>query len=149
MKDRDTLVLIEDNPDDAALAMRALRNNKIANNVVLLEDGAKALDYLFATGQFEGRNVSDAPCLILLDLKLPRIDGLDVLKRIREDERTKLIPVVVLTSSSEERDLVESYNLGANSYILKPVDFEQFVEAVQTLGLYWLVLNEPAPAQGR
>jgi CheY-like chemotaxis protein len=145
MRSRDTLVLIEDNPDDAALAMRALRNNKIANEVVLLDDGAKALDYLFGTGEYEGRNVDKPPCLVLLDLKLPRVDGLEVLKRIRSDERTKLVPVVVLTSSSEERDMVESYNLGANSYILKPVDFEQFVEAVQTLGLYWLVLNEPPP----
>jgi two-component system, response regulator len=145
MKDRDTLLLVEDNPDDAALAMRALRNNKIANQVVLLEDGAQALDYLFGTGEFRERDISKTPCLILLDLKLPRIDGLDVLKRIRSDWRTKLIPVVILTSSSEERDMVESYDLGANSYIIKPVDFEQFVEAVQTLGLYWLVLNEPPP----
>jgi two-component system, response regulator len=146
MKDRDTLLLVEDNPDDAALAMRALRNNKIANEVVLLDDGAIALEYLFGSGRYEGRDVNRTPCLILLDLKLPRVDGLDVLKRIRSDERTKLIPVVILTSSSEERDLVQSYGLGANSYILKPVDFEQFVEAVQTLGLYWLVLNEPPPA---
>jgi two-component system response regulator len=144
--DCDTLVLVEDNPDDAALAIRALRKSKVANDVVLLDDGAKALEYLFGTGEFEGRDAKHTPCLILLDLKLPRVDGLEVLKHIRSDERTKLIPVVVLTSSAEERDLVESYNLGANSYIRKPVDFEQFVESVQTLGLYWLVLNEPPPS---
>jgi CheY-like chemotaxis protein len=143
--DCDTLILVEDNPDDAALAMRALHKNKVANEVILLDDGAKALEYLFGTGDWDGRDATRTPCLILLDLKLPRVDGLEVLKRIRSDERTKLIPVVVLTSSSEEQDLAESYNLGANSYIRKPVDFEQFVRAVQTLGLYWLVLNEPPP----
>ncbi len=149
MTDSKNILLIEDNADDAELAQRALAKNKILNHLTVLEDGAKALEYLFGTGEFKERDVADTPCLILLDLKLPKVDGLDVLKRIRSDDRTKLIPVVVLTSSSEERDLVESYSLGANSYIRKPVDFEQFVKAVKQLGLYWLVLNEPPPVRGR
>lgn len=148
MRECSEILLVEDNPDDAELAQRALRRNNIANRVRLVQDGVEATDYLFGTGQFEGRDVRDTPCLVLLDLKLPKVDGLEVLKRIRSDERTKLIPVVVLTSSSEEPDLIESYNLGANSYIRKPVDFEQFVKAVQQLGMYWLVLNEPPPAAG-
>ena len=141
----DRILLVEDNPDDVTLAQRALRKNNIANEVMVVEDGARALDYIFGTGEFEGRDVNDTPCLVLLDLKLPKVDGLDILKRIRADERTSLIPVVILTSSSEERDLVEGYHLGANSYIRKPVDFDQFVKAVQQLGLYWLVLNEAPP----
>jgi two-component system response regulator len=148
VKDCDCILLVEDNPDDVTLAQRALRKNNIANDVKVLEDGAKALEYVFGTGEFEGRSVSDTPCLVLLDLKLPKVDGLEVLRAIRADERTKLIPVVILTSSSEERDLVEGYNLGANSYIRKPVDFDQFVKSVQQLGMYWLVLNEPPPRAG-
>jgi len=140
-----TILLIEDNPDDELLAVRALRKNKIMNKVVVARDGAEALDYLFGTGPYEGRDMSEMPQVILLDLKLPKVDGLEVLKRLRNDERTKVIPVVVLTSSKEERDLTDSYQLGANSYIHKPVDFAQFTEAVRHLGLYWLVLNESPP----
>jgi two-component system response regulator len=137
-----TILLVEDNPDDEALTMRAFKKSHLANDVIVARDGVEALDYLFGTGAYEGRDVADKPHLILLDLKLPRLDGMDVLKRIRADERVRLIPVVVLTSSREQEDLLRSYALGANSYIRKPVDFNQFVNAVQQLGLYWLVLNE-------
>jgi two-component system response regulator len=137
-----TILLVEDNPDDEALTMRAFKKSHLANDVIVARDGVEALDYLFGTGAYEGRDVTDKPHLILLDLKLPRLDGMDVLKRIRSDERVNLIPVVVLTSSREQEDLLRSYALGANSYIRKPVDFNQFVQAVQQLGLYWLVLNE-------
>jgi CheY-like chemotaxis protein len=140
-----TIMLVEDNPDDEALTLRALKKNNIQNDVVVARDGVEALDYLFATGSYAGRDPSVKPVVILLDLKLPKIDGLEVLRRIRADERTKFIPTVVLTSSKEEQDLVNSYSLGCNSYIRKPVDFVQFVEAVRQLGLYWLVLNEPPP----
>jgi two-component system response regulator len=140
-----TILLVEDNPDDELLAVRALRRNKIMNKVVVTRDGAEALDYLFGTGSYGGRDVTDMPQVVLLDLKLPKVDGLEVLKRLRNDERTKLLPVVILTSSKEERDLTESYRLGANSYIHKPVDFAQFTEAVRQLGLYWLVLNQSPP----
>lgn len=140
-----TILLIEDNPDDVELTRRALNRSNVANRLVLVTDGAEALDYLFATGEYAERDASDLPQVILLDLKLPKIDGLEVLRRIRADERTRLLPVVVLTSSNRERDIIDSYKLGANSYVRKPVDFEQFVLATRTLGLYWLVLNEPPP----
>lgn len=140
-----TILLVEDNPDDELLAIRALEKNKIMNEVVVARDGAEALDYLFGAGAFAGRDMSVMPQIILLDLKLPKIDGLEVLRRIRNDERTRLLPVVVLTSSKEDRDLTESYSLGANSYIRKPVNFAQFTEAIRQLGLYWLVLNECPP----
>ena len=136
------ILLAEDNPDDVALTMRALKKSKIMNEVVVAQDGVEALEYLFGTGKYAGRDVRAQPQVVLLDLKMPRMDGLEVLQRVRSDERTKLLPVVVLTTSSEDRDRVESYKLGANSYIRKPVDFNQFVDAVQQLGLYWLVLNE-------
>jgi two-component system response regulator len=139
------ILLVEDNPDDEALTLRALRKNKILNEVVVARDGAEALDYLFGTGAYAGRDTSVMPQIILLDLKLPKVDGLKVLERIRADERTKLLPVIILTSSKEEQDLISGYNLGANSYIRKPVDFGQFTEAIRLLGLYWFVLNEPPP----
>ena len=140
------ILLVEDNPDDEALAIRALKRNNITNEVVVARDGVEALDYLFATGAHEGRDVTELPQIALLDLKLPRLDGLEVLRQIRSDDRTKRLPVVVLTSSKEDQDLIDSYNLGANSYMRKPVDFDQFAESVRQLGLYWLVLNEPPPA---
>ena len=136
------ILLVEDNPDDELLAIRALKKNNIMNEVVVARDGVEALDYLFGTGAYAGRDMSVMPQVILLDLKLPKIDGLEVLRRLRDDERTKLLPVVVLTSSKEELDLTTSYSLGANSYIRKPVDFVRFTEAIKQLGLYWLVLNE-------
>jgi len=139
---RSTILLVEDNLDDVDLTIRALERNKIKNEVIVAHDGVEALDYLFGTGKYAGRDVSNTPQVILLDLKLPRIDGLEVLKRIREDERTKLLPVVIMTSSNEEQDIVGGYSLGANSYIRKPVDFNSFTEAVRQLGLYWLLLNE-------
>ena len=141
MKDK-IILLAEDNPDDVKLTLRALKKSNILNEVVIAEDGVEALDYLFGTGKFAGRDTSVKPQLVLLDLKMPRLDGLEVLHRIRADERTALLPVVILTTSNEDRDRIESYKLGANSYIRKPVDFNQFVDAVQQLGLYWLVLNE-------
>jgi len=139
------ILLIEDNPDDEALAIRALKKSNLVNDIAIARDGVEALDYLFGTGQYEDRDTSDMPALILLDLKLPKIDGLEVLRRLREDERTKHLSVVALTSSSEEQDLIDSYNLHVNSYVRKPVDFNQFTEAVAQVGLYWLVLNEPPP----
>ncbi|HWP23600.1 MAG TPA: response regulator [Candidatus Binatia bacterium] len=139
------ILLVEDNPDDEALTLRAFKKNNIGNEVVVARDGAEALDYLFGTGSHAGRDTTVMPAMTLLDLKLPKIDGLEVLRRIRADDRTRLLPVVILTSSKEEQDLIDGYRLGANSYIRKPVDFMQFVEAVRQLGLYWLVLNEAPP----
>ena len=141
------ILLVEDNPRDEALTLRALKKSNIVNDVVVARDGVEALDYLFGTGAHADRDASDMPQLVLLDLKLPKVDGLQVLRRMREDERTRRLPVVVFTSSSEEQDLISSYNLGANSYVRKPVDFEQFLEAARQLGLYWLVLNLIAPSE--
>lgn len=139
------ILLVEDNLDDVALTLRAFKNNKIINEVIVANDGVEALDYIFASGKYAGRDVGDLPSLILLDLKLPKIDGLEVLRHIRNDERTKITPVVILTSSKEEHDLVTGYKLGCNSYIQKPVDFDQFLEAVKQLGMYWLLINEAPP----
>lgn len=144
MDDR-KILLVEDNPDDNALTLRALKKNNITNEVIVARDGVEALDYLFGEGAHEGRDLSDQPQVILLDLKLPKIDGLEVLKRIRADDRTRRLAVVVLTTSIEDRDIIRSYDLGANSYIRKPVDFDHFMEAVRQLGLYWLALNIKAP----
>ena len=137
------ILLVEDNPNDVELALHALKKNNLTNHIQVVRDGAEALEFLFGSGAYAGREVNHTPKVILLDLKLPKVDGLEVLRRIKSDERTRLIPVVVLTSSREERDIVESYRLGVNSYITKPVDFEQFTEAVRQLGLYWLLLNQP------
>jgi two-component system response regulator len=142
------ILLVEDSPDDVDLTLRALKKSNVLNEVVVVRDGAEALDYLFATGTYSGGDSAVMPELVLLDLKLPKVDGLEVLRQIRADERTKLLPVVILTSSNEQRDVMESYKLGANSYIRKPVDFDQFIESVRQLGLYWLVLNEPLPKPG-
>ena len=139
------ILLVEDNPSDIGLTRRALSKSHIANELVVAEDGQEALDYLFAGGNYAGRDMSDTPALILLDLKLPRVEGLEVLRQIRGDDHTRRLPVVILTTSKEEQDVAQSYDRGANSYIRKPVDFTQFVEAVERLGLYWLVLNEPPP----
>lgn len=136
------ILLVEDNPDDEALTLRAFNKSNLKNEVIVVRDGAEALDYLFGTGEFTGRDLSIMPHLILLDLKLPKIDGLEVLKRLRDNPRTKFLPVVILTSSKEQEDMIQGYTLGANSYVRKPVDFNQFVIAIQQLGLYWLVLNE-------
>ena len=136
------ILLVEDNPNDEALTLRALKKANIQNDIVVAHDGIEALDYLFATGAHAGRDPSLMPEVVLLDIKLPKMDGLEVMRRIRADERTKLLPVVILTSSNEETDLVRGYTLGCNSYIRKPVDFGAFAEAVRQLGLYWLVLNE-------
>jgi two-component system response regulator len=139
------ILMVEDNPDDELLTLRALGMNNISNTIVVVRDGAEALDYLFGSGAYADRDISVMPVLVLLDLRLPKVDGLEVLRRLRADERTRLLPVVILTSSDEERDIVDSYKLGANSYIRKPVDFDKFAESVRQLRLYWLVLNEPPP----
>lgn len=143
------ILLVEDNPDDEELTRLAFKECKFANELVVARDGQEALDYLLATGKYSGRDVCDQPQVVLLDLKLPKVDGLDVLHRIRADQRTRFLPVVILTSSKQEQDMLASYSLGVNSYIQKPVDFEQFIEAVRTLGLYWLVLNEAAATCGK
>lgn len=140
-----TILLVEDNPDDEELTLRALRQAKVANEVVVARDGIEALDYLFAKGKFEGRDATKLPAVVLLDLKLPKLSGLDVLQRVRADPRTKLVPVVILTSSSEDEDMLRSYASGANSYVRKPVEFGPFANAVLQLGIYWLLLNQPPP----
>lgn len=137
------ILLVEDNPNDAELAIRALKKHNLANSIIWVKDGAEALDFIFAGGAYKDRDINCIPKLILLDLKLPKVNGLEVLKTVKSDERTKLIPVVVLTSSREDRDIVESYKLGVNSYITKPVDFESFIKTVAELGFYWLLLNKP------
>ena len=139
------ILLVEDNPDDELLTLRALKKNNVRNKVFVVRDGVEALDFLFCTNTYADRDPHDTPQLILLDLKLPKLDGLEVLRRLRADERTRLLPVVILTSSNEEQDLLEGYRSGANSYIRKPVDFTQFAETIRELGLYWLVLNAPPP----
>lgn len=144
MNDRPVeILLVEDNPNDVKLALHALKKNNIANRIEVVRDGAEALEFIFATGAYVDRQNAENPRVILLDLKLPKVDGLEVLRQIKADPRTRAIPVVVLTSSREERDIVESYHLGVNSYIVKPVDFEQFTESVRQLGMYWLLLNQP------
>ena len=146
MNRANTILLVEDNADDEELTLRAFRRRKVLNQVEVVRDGVEALDYLFATGTHADRDPKAMPSVILLDLKLPKLGGLDVLRRVRADERTRRIPVVVLTSSNEEKDILSSYGLGANSFVRKPVDFAQFMEAAQQLGLYWLVTNEPPPS---
>ena len=141
------ILLVEDNPTDEKLTVRAFKKSGIANEVMVVRDGAEALDFLFASGPHAARTTRELPSIILLDLKLPRIDGLEVLRRIRADERTKLLPVVVLTSSKEDEDIARSYSLGANAYVRKPVEFAEFIEAAKTLGLFWLLLNEPPPTR--
>jgi two-component system response regulator len=137
------ILMVEDNPHDIELTLRALKKHNLANKVHVVQDGAEALDFIFCTGAYTGQGINDKPKVILLDLKLPKVDGLDVLRKIKSDERTKVIPVVVLTSSKEEEDMLTSYNLGANSFITKPVDFDKFAKTVSELGLYWLVVNQP------
>ncbi len=137
------ILLVEDNPTDAELTMRALKRKNMANQVVWVKDGAEALDFIFATGVYSDRNPEDLPKLILLDLRMPKVDGLEVLQRIKAEEKTRQIPVVVLTSSNEDRDIVESYKLGVNSYVSKPVEFDEFIDAVSTLGFYWMLINNP------
>src|SRR5579864_9285782 len=142
------ILLVEDNRDDMDLALHALRREKLANHIFVARDGEEALDFLFCRGAFAQRSFEHPPKLVLLDLKLPKVDGMEVLKQVKSDPRTKNIPIVIMTSSNEERDLVRGYNLGANSFIQKPVDFDQFRETVKSIGLYWLVINQPAPVNG-
>ena len=145
LEKNESILLVEDNPDDIELTMRAFRKNKIANELVVARDGVEALDYLFCKGAYCNRDIRDVPRLILLDLKLPKMDGLQVLERLRYDGYTKLVPVVILTSSKEEQDLVAGYKYGANSYVRKPINFNDFVDAARNIGLYWLLINEPPP----
>ena len=139
------ILLVEDNPDDETLTIRALKKHNIKNEIIVAHDGVEAIDYLFGTGPFAGRDLPRLPEIVLLDLKLPKLDGLDVLRKLRSDERTKLLPVIILTSSNEDHDRLRSYGLGANSFVRKPVVFDQFIEAVGQLGSYWLLLNQAAP----
>lgn len=148
MFNRKPILLVEDNPDDVELTLRALKKNNIQNDVIVANDGVEALDFLFGTGKYAGRDIEIMPALIMLDLKIPKIDGLEVLQHIRSQERTRLLPVVILTSSKEEQDVLRGYALGTNSYVRKPVDFVQFTEAVGLLGLYWLLINEAPPTKG-
>ena len=148
MENNKVILLVEDNPDDEALTLRALKKNNIKNEVVVARDGAEALEFLFGTGKHAGRNTDVMPQVVLLDLKLPKVEGLEVLRQVRAHKRTKLLPVVILTSSNEEQDRIQGYDLGANSYVRKPVDFSQFLDAARQLGLYWLVLNERPPPVG-
>jgi CheY-like chemotaxis protein len=141
--EEDNILLVEDNPTDAELTLRALKRNNLANQVVWVKDGAEALEFIFATGRYSDRDVENFPKLILLDLRMPKVDGLEVLQKIKADERSRRIPVVVLTSSQEDRDIVESYKLGVNSYVSKPVEFDDFINAVSTLGFYWMIINNP------
>lgn len=141
------ILLVEDNPTDAELAIRALKKSNLANKLVWVKDGAEALDFIFATGAYSGRQVTNGPKVILLDLRLPKVDGMEVLRRVKSDERTRTIPVVVLTSSKEDRDIAESYKLGVNSFISKPVEFDEFAKTVSELGLYWLLVNHPPVAE--
>ena len=143
------ILLVEDNPDDVELTIRAFKKNNLLNEIVVAGDGVEALDYLYARGKYSGRDTSNMPAVVLLDLKLPKMNGLEVLKHMRGDELTKLIPVVILTSSKEEQDMINGYKLGANSYIRKPVDFTRFIDAIQQLGVYWLLVNEPPPSLKR
>lgn len=142
-----TILLVEDNPKDEMLTLRTLKKCQVANEIMVVRDGAEALDYLFATGEYAGREVADQPTVVLLDLNLPKINGLEVLRRIRDDERTRFLPVVILTSSDEEKDMLAGYTLGANSYVRKPVSFSEFSKAVADLGRYWLITNEPPPLE--
>ncbi len=143
------ILLVEDDPDDEALTLRALHKNHVVNRIVVVHDGAEALDYLFGRGEYAGRDLTDCPQAVLLDLKLPKVDGLEVLRQLRTDLRTCLLPIVILTSSKEDQDIVNSYRLGANSFVRKPVKFEEFAEAVRQVGIYWLLLNEPPTQCGQ
>jgi two-component system response regulator len=147
--DESVILLVEDNPDDEALTLRALKKNNIRNEVIIARDGVEAVDYLFGTGAHAGRDLSAMPQVVLLDLKLPKMDGFEVLERIRSSEATKFLPVVILTTSNEDQDRIRGYGLGANSFVRKPVEFDKFIEAVRQLGLYWLILNEAAPVSRR